>query len=506
MCIALLCCLSGGTTVYAMNFDFGDDVTLAWEVTTRYSSGMRLLDQDDELVADINRDDGNRNFNKNSLFKNRFDLFTEADFNTAGFGIFHSMGIFARAHGWYDIVYNKGNDNDSPLTTNNLSVAHDEFTDEAEEWNGKKAEMLDYFIYAGFDIAGHRTNVRIGQQALNWGETLFLPGGVMSSQGPLDATGFNQPGAELKELFLPVEQVAVQMDLTELLNIEAYYQWEWQPWRLDEAGSYYSTFDALGEGGESYILGPWAPGPPPAPPALFRRNSDEEARDSGQWGMSLHYLAENFYGTEFGLYYINYHDQLPQFVVEPATGTYHWKYIEDVRLMAASFGTVIASTNVAGEVAYRIDTPVSATQVAKIIHGSLTAMHFVRPTPLWTRMTITAEVAANEVLSGVDSSELALLGKDKFAWGYAITFNPGWMNILPKLDIWLPLSISQGVNGNSSLGGSFTESKDKWGITAKFIYKNTYTMDIGYTNFFGGPQRNLQDDRDNININMKYSF
>ena len=497
--IALLCCLSMATSAQALHFEFGQGLTLDVDTTVRYTVATRLQDQSDTLLANPNGDDGNRNFDKNSLVKNRFDLLSEADLSFGKVGPFSSLGVFARAHGWYDNVYNRSNDNDSPWTNNSTSVDYDEFTDDTEKLHGKKVEMMDYFLYAGFDVGERSANIRIGQQALNWGETLFLVGGVMSSQGPIDATGFNQPGVELKELFLPVEQVSIQFDLTDNLNIEAYYQWEWEPYRLDEAGSFFSTSDLVDESGESIILGPGFALP---------RGSDEDPRNSGQWGVSLHYLAENLASTEFGLYYINYHDQLPQVVINPAGGNYHLKYGEDIHILAASFGTVIGITNVSGEATYRKNVPIRVFgglptyEDAEIIHYSLSCLHLYRSNWFSDKLSLTAEIGADQSLD-FDSDEMLA---DKFSWGYSFKLKPTWQSVLPGLDINLPVSLSQGVHGNSPLGASFVEGKNKVGVTVELEYKSRYMMQIGYVCFFGGDSNNSQNDRDYLSMNLKYTF
>ncbi|MCK4507432.1 MAG: DUF1302 family protein, partial [Desulfuromonadales bacterium] len=417
LAMVLLCSLTATTGAYALDFEFGDGITLDWDTTLRYTVAQRVAKQNKNLLANFNGDDGDRNFDRGSLIKNRFDVITEADLNFGQVGMLNDLGTFVRARGWYDFVYNQNNDNDSPLTSNNVSVDYDEFTKDTEKWHGKKAEMLDYFLYTGFDVAGRDMTLRIGQQALNWGETLFLVGGVMSSQGPIDATGFNQPGAELKELFLPVEQIALQASLTDNLSVEAYYQWEWQSYRLDAAGSYFSTADVLDEGGESLIIAP----------GLFSamRISDEDADDNGQWGVAVRYFADQLAGTEFGLYYINYHDQLPMLVMGDfvqlmpgvfAPSTYHLDYAEDIRLWAASFGTVIGDTNVSGEVTYRENVPVAIAGALpsyrreEVLHYSLSAIHLFRPNSYTDGMSLTAEMGADQALDYKDD-----FIKDEFA-------------------------------------------------------------------------------------------
>lgn len=499
--IVLPVCLAASSSVYALSFNLGEDATLDWDTTVRYTVAQRVAEQNDSLLANANGDDGNRAFNRHSLIKNRFDVLTEADLNLGKVGPFYDLGAFVRARAWYDGVYNKSHDHNSPATSNNLSVPYNEFTEETRKQHGDDAEMLDYFFYAGADLAGHDTTLRVGSQALNWGETLFLLGGVATSQGPVDATGFNQPGAELKELFMPVEQVALQTSLTDNVSVEAYYQWEWEKHRLDAAGSYFSTADLIDAGGESLIL---------APGVAFSRGEDQRAKDSGQWGIAMRFLVEELAGTEFGLYYINYHDQLPQVTLDMANGKYFLDYAEDVHLWAASFGTVIGSTNVSGEISYRENAPVGVVDAAnpfaydraELMHYSLSAIHIFGANSLMDNLSITAEAGADHVLDKSNDE----LTKDKFAYGYALTLKPTWLEALPALDINLPISLSQGVNGNSAMGGSFVEGSHKIGITLDMTYQQKYQAQLGYVNFFGGPERNSKDDRDYISLALKYAF
>ncbi|MCK4509140.1 MAG: DUF1302 family protein, partial [Desulfuromonadales bacterium] len=96
--------------------------------------------------------------------------------------------------------------------------------------------------------------------------------------------------------------------------------------------------------------------------------------------------------------------------------------------------------------------------------------------------------------------------KDEFAWGYSFTFKPSWKSVLPGLDISLPISLAQGVNGDSVLGASFTEGSDKVGVTLDLLYKQVYQAQLGYVCFFGGDVGNAKEDRDFVSLSLKYTF
>ena len=46
---------------------------------------------------------------------------------------------------------------------------------------------------------------------------------------------------------------------------------------------------------------------------ILPRARDEEASDSGQWGIAARYFVESLNATEFGLYFMNYHSRTPIF-------------------------------------------------------------------------------------------------------------------------------------------------------------------------------------------------
>ncbi|MDZ4195270.1 MAG: DUF1302 family protein, partial [Pseudomonas sp.] len=185
-----------------------------------------------------NKDDGNRNFNK-GLISSRLSFVTEADIK------YSDMGLFVRARGWYDDVYNKSNDNNRPSTVNTVGDRSNSFEKNTRKVHGRDAELLDMFAYGNFTLGDTPVSVRLGQQTVSWGESLFILTGISSAQGPLDITKANVPGVQIKEIFLPVQQAFAQIGLTENLSLESYVQFEWEANRLDESGSYFSTLDYL---------------------------------------------------------------------------------------------------------------------------------------------------------------------------------------------------------------------------------------------------------------------
>jgi len=178
------------------------------------------------------------------------------------------------------------------------------------------ARVLDLWVSKGFSIGDQHGRVRVGNQVISWGESLFLPGGINAANA-MDIMRLSQPGTQLKEVMLPAPMVSVASGLGGGFNAEAYVQTAWNADYFAPTGSYWSTANGLGRGHQTYGL------------------TDVKARDGGQWGLSLRYQPE---GTQFnlGAYAVNYHDKAPEFSTNiHGSGQVGWTYPEDRRGLGA---------------------------------------------------------------------------------------------------------------------------------------------------------------------------
>lgn len=151
----------------AFEFDTESDVKGRWDNTVRYSAARRLNGPLPALLSNINADDGNRNFDT-GLISNRLDLLSELDIT------YKSVGLRVSGAAWYDTLYNRPNDNNSPATVNAFTEPYNEFTDATSRLHGKKAEILDAFVFGNGRIGDMPASVRIGKHTLLWGENLLL--------------------------------------------------------------------------------------------------------------------------------------------------------------------------------------------------------------------------------------------------------------------------------------------------------------------------------------------
>ena len=214
---------------------------------------------------------------------------------------------------WYDDELANGkrpHGNSANLYTPNEKLNDSGFDDFAQ---ASGIELLDAFVYGTFYLGESEMplDLRLGRQVASWGESTFIQNGI-NSINPIDVSAFRRPGAEIKEGLLPVSMFTVSAGLTDAFSFEAFYQIEWEKTVIDGCGTYFSTADVAATGCNVVTLTGLASDQMNMLGGLFiTRRPDIEPDDSGQFGVAFRYFAEKLAGSEFGIYYMNYHSRIP---------------------------------------------------------------------------------------------------------------------------------------------------------------------------------------------------
>jgi hypothetical protein len=354
----------------AASWDFGD-VSVSLDTNLTLATSIRVEDRDYSLIGNSNHPQFNwsgYNAATNVIYPSA-DVWALADgayssngdlgnlahdsgeaFSTQISGNheldirYGDIGFFARGFWFYDFEQ-MDNDRpwDNPITGNNTELCDDP---KAKELLCTDVRLLDAFFYGDWWIGDNPLTVRVGQQVVSWGESTFIQHGI-NTTNPVDVTRARTPGAELKEVFIPVGMVFAQLGITQNVSVSAYFQYEWERSWLPVAGSYFATNDFAGEGGQAnniqlgftgnpdidldYLLSSLnglgdalrAGGNPAAISQAYlayptkvaiRGYSDAahvDADDQGQYGLRLTWFAEALNETEMSFYHINYHSQRP---------------------------------------------------------------------------------------------------------------------------------------------------------------------------------------------------
>ena len=175
----------------------------------------------------LNFNSGDDNFRKRGIVSKRLDLLSEFD---AVYKKEHGLRISAAA--WYDAAYRGTTD---AAETNNGQRPFNEFPERTRDLAGRKAEVLDAFVFGGLDLGeGRKLSARLGRHALQYGESLFFgDNGIARAQGPIDIFKLlSSPNAQFKEIIRPVPQLSANLQLSPGLSLGGYVQFRWEADRL----------------------------------------------------------------------------------------------------------------------------------------------------------------------------------------------------------------------------------------------------------------------------------
>ncbi|MBZ0145185.1 MAG: DUF1302 domain-containing protein [Rhodocyclaceae bacterium] len=457
-------------------------------------------------------------------------------------------------------------------------------SDEAKDLAVKNWTWLDAWVAKEFHIGDRPAKVKVGNQVISWGEDVFIYGGVNITNA-IDLQRFSIPGTQLKEVFRPAPMISLNASMTDDLSFEGYYQWKWNAFQFPAVGTFFSPADVLGKSaGNAYVptsiannIGlPGAPfpngtvGDPGGPHGLTDAQLAnplfnpaygavgtgsvayrEGVRDpkGGQFGAAFRYKSDAL-GSDFGFYYIRYHDKIPFIGFRNAGSptnllgvTYFEDYGEKRNVFGVSMNTNIGPVAVGAELSYRpkdsvaVDPTVPAAgkysvfeYAGKVARGftterkwqaHLTGFYLVAPSsPLGAVMTglgaaegyILAE-AALAYYPGLDRSGAVpyLLSNyeipNKTSWGYVVSmgltypniFGSGW-NMLPQLDF------THDVNGTTPNALPFVEGRKSAAFSLNFDRESKWKANLGVTRYWGGGNNNLMRDRDFAFGSVSYTF
>ncbi len=297
-----------------------------------------------------NGDAGNLNYDAGESFSKIFKGVHELDIS------YENVGVFVRGMYYYD--YAMANDDRASVNSLTGNVYDPCRDSESEKQVCKDVRLLDAYIYGDFDVADMPLSVRLGDQVISWGESTLISHGI-SEINPVDIARLRAPGGEVKEAFIPFGALWASLGVTDNFNVEMFYQYSWEKTILPPPGSYFSTNDFAGDGGQynnvqlgfggnpdmnlDYLIGglnnigdmvrtALASGDSAAIGAAqaqaggmyaaYAGNltlrapgslAENEPDDGGQYGLRLSWFVPELNDTEFSLYHVNYHSRRPIF-------------------------------------------------------------------------------------------------------------------------------------------------------------------------------------------------
>ncbi|MGB7904199.1 MAG: DUF1302 domain-containing protein [Steroidobacteraceae bacterium] len=401
----------------AIEFEFENGGKLNWNTTVSVGSSWRAEDPSEQLFTRADGSligkysspllpgtpvgpkdglagnhaagDGNLNYAKNDRFSTPFRVITDLEYKKGRFG------ALLRAKYWYDQALNQENvlvgsqannfngvrPRLGPIPGYSICTAatppgaaclplspvgqnlwpKGKLSDrgfEAEQ-QFENFYLLDAYVYGSFAVGNTDLQLRLGNQVINWGESIFIQG--VNQINPIDVPAARRAGAELKEILLPVWAVYANWGF-DFGSIEAFYQLKWNNTSVDACGTYFSATSTLigADPGScnsiTVVTGQLgAPLPGTVSPIVPQLGSQpflqgaaglyvpaiqgREPSDSGQFGLAFRFPVDKI-DTEIGLYAMNIHSRLP--MAASITGT-NWKDLPAAQQAALRAANLIGS-------------------------------------------------------------------------------------------------------------------------------------------------------------------
>lgn len=242
------------------------------------------------------------------------------------------------------------------------------------------------------------------------------------------------------------------------------------------------------------------------------------------------------------------------------------QYAEDIRMMGLSFNTTVGNASVFGEFSYRPNLPIGIAttsdlleqvlkQAPEIAQGqqvqvggqtfslanrsisnyerveafntSLGTIYNFGPSLGFDSLFGIAELASEHIRGSSlkytdfqgntryysgrrDGSYASGYDRDdqinKNAYGYTLMMSGTWNDVYAGVNLSPFAVFKHDFEGNSHQTGNFIEGRKAYTVGMRASYLNSLEAEIQYTEFYGAGQNNVARDRDNIGLNVKYSF
>lgn len=550
MSLAVALALFGSVSANAFNIDTGNpDIDMRWDNSIRYNAGWRMEGVNSHFAKAFGSDETETRFGRGDMVTNRLDLLSEFDFRYQ-----RNFGFRVSAALWSENAYGSSSKT-NPALDAMATAAYGapvqsnygpggKYSSYAKHYlTGNSSEFLDAFVFGSFQLGQTSLKIRAGQHNVYWGDALYtIANGISAGQGPIDTIkAATSPGAEAKELFMPLNQISAQWQFSDEVAINAQYLLDWKPFRLVPGGTYFSS------GGDG--LAPCASVLPAAflsGTCLSSLDAITPGRNGGDYGLALRWTPEWIGDGTMGFYYRKYDEKLPWNGIQysgagPMTNLENLGlrlvYARGTELFGVSMSKSIAGVSVGAELSYRKNTALNSaagyvigsggtdpnTFAMSILplttapsysaaegargdtwHGVLNGIYLLPKTALWESGVLQGEISYQRLDKVTKNANLFystdhackhgyLLGgiapgalkkgdgcSTRDAWTMSVGFTPQWAQVLPGWDLDMPTSLTYGLKGNGPTIAGGLEGAYNWSIGLKAKYRSAYEFGLAY--------------------------
>ena len=500
----------------AQAFEIGTgnpDLSIRWDNTVKGTAGVRAVARQGKLANVPNFDEGDYRFDRGDFVTKRIDVLSEFDVVYQ-----RSYGFRVSGAGWYDNAYDDTTVKQNPALARagwQSSYFGNEYSNTTKRfYRGPSGEILDAFAFGKLDLGPSPLNFKIGQHTISWGTSTFdaFQNGIAYGQAPVDGRkGAAVPGSTLKEVLLPVPQVSAQWQVAPQVSLAGQMLLGWKPSRFPEGGTYLGAADL-------FFIGPDRA--PLAPGLAVPRNSPLTPKKAfnGSYGVSAAWSPTMLEGGSVTAYYRQFDDVTPWLTPQirfnqvgtanvPASA--RLVYPKNIRMPGMSLNFDVMGASVGVDLSYRNNAPLAATGVSTVDnegprgntgHLNVNFVKALPPLPLYDTGTMIAELSYQHLFSVTKHAELfngvgygSCVNGTRTGpgskWdgcatrnfvGLAVQFNPQWLQVVPGIDLTMPITANYGLLGNGATSLSGKERAYSYSVGLQADIRQTYKATLAW--------------------------
>jgi hypothetical protein len=243
--------------------------------------------------------------------------------------------------------------------------------------------------------------------------------------------------------------------------------------------------------------------------------------------------------VDWGIYALQADARSPTVIFEPDAGTYHLAFPRGIQIYGVSGSTYLGDANVAGEISLHRNTPLDVTpglgagsSLGSGYPGGIVDSQYpwqvvnpaqshsntaiTRGTTVNGQISVQAQFAPNRFADGA-SLQVELAGnqlvsyatppdRTRFALAVRAVLTPQYFQVVPGLDLSVPVSFGLGLVGRSSVDASQNAGAGFVSIGLNATYHVVWEVALSFTHFVGRPRIQPLADRDFATISLTRTF
>jgi len=442
-------------------FALADDIELRWTNNVRLST-LYQFNQVPPLGADLCRYGSNCGYGA-GFTQGRADWISELDADRGDFGLLASLE--ARK----DVV----------------------------EPRSSYFHLYEAKLHGMVELAGKPLTFAIGRQSVIWGESQFFAANAISgAQAPIDQTyGFDSMGYQSTTHFLPVGQASATWQIGESLTIAAYQQFEWRRNRIDPEDAYAGPGDTLGakDTRQIFLNGGYYG------PVRYDRAPVSSPAGTDQFGVELKLRREDW---DLGLYAVQFDARTPAVIYYKSYDSYTLDYARAIGLLGTSLSGRVGDATLGAEFSARRHMPLVDGGIflygdpegrpgprGDTLHGLASVTVPVEPSVLLPGgASWVTELAANHLSAITANARQFAPGRDRDAAGLRSVVTAQFYQVLPRLDLSVPIGLGWNFAGRSSVLPEMNRGTGDISAGLSATFDRGWTASVTVTHYFGQDQ------------------